>query len=385
MKLSFKSVYRLSENDKSELLGEILPKNIRAEDDSEKINLLKATIKELLKDNEQLENKLEQVEKDYAVFSNNYADNMNTIDTLREENNIINNKLEEYAREAERLREVNTILQNELEKYKIAVEEDHNSHTAENEQTASNENNDPGQKTFDENSAQPKAAERSSLKPFVDVEKEVREITDSWEEIISSVNDGSYREKYKIGDYKPLDLGIEGVVRMQIAGFDAEPLADGSGKAAITWIAMDTLKTAHRMNPVYKEGKVGTGALGGWKESEMRRYLEETVKPLIPVSVRNSIKLVKKYSLSAYENIAGYVYDEETEDYLWIPSAMEIDMPDESGDLEVYHADFDVDYSIWLDSCSWLRSVGKIGSFYTSEGRWESAKFNLAVTLCFCT
>ena len=220
---------------------------------------------------------------------------------------------------------------------------------------------------------------------FVDGEKEEREISESWEDIIASVNDGTYREKYKIGNFKPLDLGSEGIIRMQIAGFDAEPLADGSGKAAITWIAMDTLKTAHRMNPVYKEGKVGTGALGGWKESEMRRYLEETVKPLIPVSVRNSIKLVKKYSLSAYENIAGYVYDEETEDYLWIPSAMEIDMPDESGDLEVYHADFDVYYSIWLDSCSWLRSVGKIGSFYTSEGRWESAKFNLAVTLCFCT
>lgn len=77
---------------------------------------------------------------------------------------------------------------------------------------------------------------------------EVKEITDSWEEIIAACEDGSYATKYKIGNYKPLDLGSEGVVNMQIAGKDVDDLADGSGKAKISWISKELLKTRHRYN-----------------------------------------------------------------------------------------------------------------------------------------
>ena len=66
-------------------------------------------------------------------------------------------------------------------------------------------------------------------------------INDSWEDIIASVNDGTYKSKYKIGDTKSMDLGSEGVVEMQIAAFDADELADGSGTAAITWISKQLL------------------------------------------------------------------------------------------------------------------------------------------------
>lgn len=73
-------------------------------------------------------------------------------------------------------------------------------------------------------------------------------ITDSWEEIIASTKDGTYKDRYSIGDTKTIDLGTEGKVNMQIVAFDADDLADGTGKAPITWISEQLLATNRRMN-----------------------------------------------------------------------------------------------------------------------------------------
>lgn len=74
-------------------------------------------------------------------------------------------------------------------------------------------------------------------------------ITDSWEEILAAVANGTYKTKYQVGDTKILDVGSEGSVCMQIAAFDADTLADGTGKAPISWISEQLLITSHRMNP----------------------------------------------------------------------------------------------------------------------------------------
>lgn len=152
-------------------------------------------------------------------------------------------------------------------------------------------------------------------------------ITDSWEEIIAACADGTYRTKYSVGDTKLLNLGSEGFVAMQIAAFDADTLADGSGKAPISWISEQLLKTDHRMNPeivtnsdgTYQEG---TGSIGGWEKSEMRSYLIDTIKPLIPNSVSNAIKSVTK-TQPAY-NTSGSSLTQTTTDDIWIPSKSEM-------------------------------------------------------------
>ncbi|WP_300685438.1 DUF6273 domain-containing protein [Acutalibacter sp. 1XD8-36] len=78
---------------------------------------------------------------------------------------------------------------------------------------------------------------------------EVREIEDSWDEILAACADGTYKQKYKIGNYKPLDLGAEGIINMQIAGREVDALADGSGMAPLSWVGIELLKTSKRMNP----------------------------------------------------------------------------------------------------------------------------------------
>ena len=80
---------------------------------------------------------------------------------------------------------------------------------------------------------------------------EIKEITDPWDAILAACADGTYAGKYKIGNYKPLDLGDEGIIRMQIVARDKDALADGPGTAHFSWIGMELLKTAKNMNPVH--------------------------------------------------------------------------------------------------------------------------------------
>ena len=145
---------------------------------------------------------------------------------------------------------------------------------------------------------------------------------DAWDEVFASITDGTYSTKYAIGDTVPLDLGSEGLINMQIAAFDTDDLADGSGKAPITWISKELLKTSHRMNPAivtnddgtYQEG---TGNIGGWEKCEMRTYLNDTIKPLIPETVRTSIVAVKNSHDAIDTSFKSYT--QETVDAVWLP------------------------------------------------------------------
>ena len=78
----------------------------------------------------------------------------------------------------------------------------------------------------------------------------------------------------------------------------------------------------HRMNPTIYANIDGTGAGGGWEASEMRTYLKETIKPMLPSEVQNAIVEVKKYS-SYVTSSAVRVSNYQTIDDLWIPSARE--------------------------------------------------------------
>lgn len=158
---------------------------------------------------------------------------------------------------------------------------------------------------------------------------EIAEITDSWDTIIANVRNGTAATKYKPGNYKPLELGTEGTVNMQIIGKQVDNLADDSGTATLTWLSIETLKTKHRMNPSraadpedstkYMEG---TGSIGGWEKSEMRTYLNDTIKPLIPANVRAAIKAVHK-THPAY-NTSGSSFTQTTDDEVWLPSYNEM-------------------------------------------------------------
>ena len=366
--------------------------------------------------------------------------------------------------------------------------------------------------------------------------KEVEEITDDWSTIISNIANGT--ATYKVGNYKPLDLGTEGIVNMQIAGVNKDALASGSGTAKYSWISMELLTTSHRMNPdlvtnykfeedtsfkrqststsntgynqwnsqnaytannkakitfnvtavtdgtlrlAYVTGAAasnsaslkidgtevistystsaqnydmaitngttyvieyevtklsasnatntyiklcntsgngnntnvsalvtqdsvtienctvrfvdnydsGTGTIGGWGASEMRTYMKETIKPLIPATVRNAIKEVTKTHPS-YDT-SGASETQTTTDDVWIPSYDEL-----FGSSSKYKALFEntnanrIKYKVGASSASWwwLRSAYTNFSFFnvftSGASNYGSANNSGAVALGFC-
>ena len=178
---------------------------------------------------------------------------------------------------------------------------------------------------------------------------------------------------------------------MQIAAFDTDDLADGSGKAHISWIGRELLKTSHRMNPVivtnedgtYKEG---TGSIGGWERCEMRSYLKETILPLIPGNIRSQIKETIKEQRAI--DASGSGFKQITHDDLWIPESSELRKYDIFTVRSSYiklKVDNNKAYSWWTrgsDSASvnfftLVHNDGNSGAYgaQSSEG----------VCLCFCT
>ena len=222
-------------------------------------------------------------------------------------------------------------------------------------------------------------------------------ITDSWEQIIASMDDGTYATKYSVGDTKLLDLGSEGIVCATLVGIDVDNLADGDGKAKMTWLTEQLLNTTHPMNPALSgsEGAYteGTGAIGGWDKCEMRTYLKNTIKPLIPEAIRNRIAEVTKVH-PAYNTSGGNSFMQITRDDVWLPSYDEIFSTD-----GLYHSVFpyessrvkqksgDTSASVW-----WLRSaIYKDGDYtfwyITKDGRDYNtlpAFMSFGVSLGFC-
>ena len=134
---------------------------------------------------------------------------------------------------------------------------------------------------------------------------EVKEITDSWDTIIANIDNGTYSTKYKIGNYKPLDLGTEGVINMQIVTMDAEELASG-GTAPLAFLGMELFANYMNMSN------------NNWQNSNVRSYLTNTVWQLIPPSIQSRIQTVKKITYNGVSE-AGI-----TNEKLWIPSRQEI-------------------------------------------------------------
>ena len=216
----------------------------------------------------------------------------------------------------------------------------------------------------------------------------------TWDAVFASIDDGSYASVYSVGDTVPLDLGSEGVVNMQIVAFDADDKADGSGKAPISWISKELLKSGHRMNPVlvtnddgtYQEG---TGAIGGWEKSDMRSYLQDTIKPLIQESVRNNIVSVLKTQLA--HDTAGTKFTQTTVDDVWIPSQSETLASGLYGGL-FNSNNVRAKSKVGTTSATnwWLRETESEDSFeymyssgYSTSGR--DADYTYAVALGFCT
>ena len=136
---------------------------------------------------------------------------------------------------------------------------------------------------------------------------QVAEISDSWDTIIANIDNGTYKTKYKVGNYKPLDLGTEGTINMQIVAIDGDELANG-GYAPLTFLGIELLKTKRRFN---------SNSTISWTNSEIRSVLINDIYPLFPSNIKNRVQTVVKTTLNGSSTT---ITNNET---LFIPSARE--------------------------------------------------------------
>lgn len=146
------------------------------------------------------------------------------------------------------------------------------------------------------------------------------EITDSWDTIIANIDNGTYSTVYKVGNYKPLDLGdTQGTVNMQIVAFDADELASG-GYAPITFVAKELLATRSNATSNYNYQK--------WENSGLRPYLYNTILPLIETANANvyaRLQRVNKLSKQRDDLVSSSgVRNSTTVETIWIPSVEEL-------------------------------------------------------------
>ena len=134
-------------------------------------------------------------------------------------------------------------------------------------------------------------------------------IQDSWSEILAAEADGSYLTKYKIGDTKFQQIG-DYLFDLEIVAFDKDDLADGSGKAHITWIAKHIVFNA-QMN-------TSSTNSGGWANCKLRsdlRAMLDSSSADLKAAIKEVNKTYYNYTTSKTETIA---------DTIWIPSMYEV-------------------------------------------------------------
>ena len=147
----------------------------------------------------------------------------------------------------------------------------------------------------------------------------LKEITESWSEIIASIRDGSYATKYRPMMYKPLTIG-DTVFNMYIVDMYVDTLANDNGKAAITWMAGN----ADLVLPWHSTS--GTPPTLSWETCDLRKYLNGEFREMIPEEVRNAIVPIKKevYQRSNDSTALDYQVTFTTlttvNDYLWLRS-----------------------------------------------------------------
>ena len=178
--------------------------------------------------------------------------------------------------------------------------------------------------------------------------KEGDTITDTWQQILTAEDNGTYITKYHIGDTKTLTIN-EQDVQMEIVAFDTDLLENGN-TAKITW--MCKLIPAIAMQFFPKSGSQTT-SIPDWRSSLVYTYMNDTIYNSLDSTIKLAIQPVKKYFIDS-TNTEQFSYEK-----LWLPSAQELNVTGyetsgttyscfDTNNTRFKHLDKD-----YITSCSW--------------------------------
>ena len=192
-------------------------------------------------------------------------------------------------------------------------------------------------------------------------------LQDDWDTIAENVANGTATELYPIGGRKEIPFtlsdGTSYTADVEIIEYNHDDLADGSGKATLTFFSKDLCELQKSMNS-------SSTNIGGWEASEMRTFLNGELFNAFPDKLKAAIKPVYKISDGGFENKASVT----TTDNCWLASYNEVGFTDGKYNLpgqgDLYSSTFSSDKESRKKELSdgtgtggwWLRS-----SYYSSN------------------
>lgn len=151
----------------------------------------------------------------------------------------------------------------------------------------------------------------------------------SWEEIAEISESGNAKDYWNIGDTKTFKF-YSSTFTAEIVGFDHDDLADGSGKAGISFISKNVAFTAFHNIATTTYNK--TTWAGCYARSEMNNALNNTS------AMESALASVVKTVIKKYYDLNDSTV-KTTEDKMWAPSLSEIgcgSLADEGDRYEKY-------------------------------------------------
>ena len=173
----------------------------------------------------------------------------------------------------------------------------------------------------------------------------------SWHKINMISEQGLAEDCFNIRDIKIIKVGDE-IYHVQILGFNHDNKSDGSGKAGITAQLKEIMTTTYFMNS-YGENT------GGWKDSEMRTYVNNDVYSFLPSDLQAVIKSVDKVSDNGNKNTTTL---NTTQDKLFLLSLEEVGFT--SSDSPYFVPGQGTKYEYFTDDASRVKSYLNGESMY---------------------
>ena len=197
-----------------------------------------------------------------------------------------------------------------------------------------------------------------------------REIKETWAEIEELQKNGALLSRCVPGDYKLVDFGEDGVIRMRFAGLHKDVREYGE-PAYATWVAGDLTAKRHQMH---------NGWFGEYSKSDLRKWLNDELYNRLPDDLKRIIVPVLKRQVACD---AGWnSYTDKVIDKIWIPSFAELF---EGGYLDLFTDDESraMGAFYWLRSASNTKGFNNVGSSGSSSS--SSANNSGALALGFST
>lgn len=136
----------------------------------------------------------------------------------------------------------------------------------------------------------------------------------TWSQIAAISAAGKAPEMWAIGDTKTFELTDGRLIEVAIADFNHDDLADGSGKAGVTFIMTHCLPIPNGI----RIHSAATNVNIGWDKCEMRVTTLPTWYALFPQDLRDAIKTVHKPTSAGWTSTII-----NSADNIWIPSEKE--------------------------------------------------------------